>query len=46
MAAVRSVFSGSMEANRALSSSIEAENTAVLEPLNFSIAIPASIIVS
>jgi hypothetical protein len=46
VAAVRSVFSGSMATRRALSSSIEAEKTAVREPLSFSTGIPATRIVS
>ena len=46
VAAVRSIFSGSMATIRALSSSIEAEKTAVEEPLSFSTGIPATPIVS
>jgi hypothetical protein len=44
VAAVRSVFSASMATIRALSSNIEAENTAVREPLSDSIGIPAVLI--
>lgn len=46
VADVRSVFSGSMATIRALSSSIEAEKTAVREPLRDSTGIPATPIVS